>query len=191
MAGRGRRRSEYRILKDREHEEQRQYRSQIIQEGFQMLEEIDEAVTWKIALLEKMQDAFALEPGEQREGESLVRALWRREIRERWGFDEKSVMLAELEIIGRDIRGLASPEGGLRPLADLDDMLARNVVEVNCRELKDGRKVWSYKLESRGKALERLEKMLGMYDRVEEEQAVEESFDERLARARKRAGLVV
>ncbi|HQH71158.1 MAG TPA: hypothetical protein PK360_03670 [bacterium] len=133
MAGRGRRRSEYRILKDREHEEQRQYRSQIIQEGFQMLEEIDEAVTWKIALLEKMQDAFALEPGEQREGESLVRALWRREIRERWGFDEKSVMLAELEIIGRDIRGLASPEGGLRPLADLDDMLARNVVEVNCR----------------------------------------------------------
>ncbi len=54
-----------RILKDREHEEQRQNRSQIIQEGFQMLEEIDEAVTRKKALLEKMQDAFVLEPGEQ------------------------------------------------------------------------------------------------------------------------------
>jgi len=47
MAGSGRRRSEYRILKDREHEEQRQNRAQIIQEGFQMLEEIDEAVTDK------------------------------------------------------------------------------------------------------------------------------------------------
>ena len=191
MVGRGRRRSEYRILKDREREEQRQNRSQIIQVGFQMLEDIDEAVTRKKALIEKMQDAFALEPGEQREGESLVRALWRREIRERWGFDEKSVMLAELEIIGRDIRGLASPDGGLRSMAELDEMLARNIVEVNCRELKDGRKVWSYKLESRGKALERLEKMLGMYDRVEEEPVMDVSFEERLARARKRAGLLV
>lgn len=190
MAGRGRRRTEYRMLKDREKEKKRHNFLRMLAEGFDHLEEMDEVLSEKRALVERLDRAVALEPGEQREGEPLIHALWRREMRERYGIDEKMLMIEEIGIIGRDVRGMVDAEGKMLGLHQMDEILARNIRGVKVRELRDGTVTWEYTLEDRGKALERMEKMMGMYEgegnMKEAMGGVDEGFAERLRRARER-----
>lgn len=140
-------------------------------------------------VLRGVEKAADLGEGEIREGEPWVSALWRREMRERFGVDESTLIVEELGIIGRDIRGLVDRETGrLRRLDELDEGLARNVRKVRVRERRGGELEYEYELEDRGKALERMERIMGLLGGggpvgVEEGAG---GFEERLRKARDR-----
>jgi len=132
--------------------------------------------------------------GERGVDEPLVHALWRRQMRERLGFDESSLVAEELGIIGRDIRGMVNEETGhMKRLDHMDESLAKNIKGIKFRYGVKGEVIWEYTLEDRGKALERMERMMGMNLSESVLREVggegEEGLREKLARARRRVGL--